>query len=213
MTTPERTYRMLLRAYPPAFRRAYGRDMAQLFRDQLHDARQPGARFWTAVLWDVARSAPALRLAALREHRRRAWTPGPRGGGPHHQPEDGTMSAKRTVAMLAVLGGAFEVVNAGADVWAGGSAPRGGGWMLAVALAALAGVLLAAGGVGLLRRDPGGARLARGGALACLALVVTLQLTFPFLSIFSRLLGIGLPLALLLVARRPSGDTSMPSAA
>lgn len=63
------TYRLLLGAYPPAFRAAYGREMAQLFRDQRRAAAvgdHPVLGFWAAVVWDVVRSAPALRLDALR---------------------------------------------------------------------------------------------------------------------------------------------------
>jgi hypothetical protein len=208
-------YRLLLRAYPAAFRASYGPEMTQLFRDQLRDRRRTGGAparvgFWAAVLWDVARSAPVLRLEAARA-RWSARQRGPQHGGPHLQPEGGTMTAKRTMAVVTVLAGAFELANTGAEVWAGRDGRSGDGWQLAMVLAALMGALLLTAGIALLRRGPGPERAARAAALACLALVVTLQFTFPFMSIFSRLLGVGVPLALLFVTRRR--DPSVPVAA
>ena len=57
----ERIYRLLLRAYPPAFRAEYGREMVLVFRDQCRDGDVRTLGFWVRVLWDVVRSAPALR--------------------------------------------------------------------------------------------------------------------------------------------------------
>lgn len=220
MSAPERVYRLLLRAYPPAFRAAYGREMLLLFRDQRrHRATDAGAdaRFWAAMLWDVARSAPALRLDALRARwrgRRRVRIPGPRARGPHLQREGGTMTARRAVAMLAVVGGVFEAINTGVEYLAGRGASRGdGGWLLAVALGVALGAVLAAAGVALLRGGAGATRAARVAAIACLALLLGVQLAFPFMSIFALLLGVALPVALLLAARRPSDGASMPSVA
>jgi hypothetical protein len=218
-----RAYRLLLRAYPADFRAAYGREMALAFRDQLRDQvrdrrRAGGADalgFWAATLWDVARSAPALRLDAARA-RWRARRHGPPAGGPHLRRDGGAMRARRAVAALAVLGGLFQLANTGAEAWAGYAGPAGG-WRSAMALAFLMGALLLAAGAALLRRGPGAARLARGAALACLALVAGLQVVLPFMSIFARLLGVGLPVALLLVTRRPRGgpgrDPSVPAVA
>lgn len=203
-------YRLLMVAYPPDFRAAYGREMAQLFRDQRRVAglsRRPALGFWAAVVWDVARSAPALRLDALRAWWR-ARHPGSRtGGGPNLQSDGGTMLARRTVAALATLGGLFELANTGAEVWAGYAGVMLG-WAVAMVLSVVMGALLLASGVALLRGGTGGARVARGTALACLALVIGLQLTWPFMSIFSRLLGVVLPLALLVVLRRGRGPSA-----
>ena len=64
---PDRLYRLLLYAYPAAFRREYGPQMAQLFRDIYRDAcRQdgsPGRGFWRLLLTDLMRTA-------LQEHGR-----------------------------------------------------------------------------------------------------------------------------------------------
>ena len=61
MSAAERAYRLLLRAYPAAFRAAYGREMTQLFNDRRRDASSARGQFWAAMLADVARSAPTMR--------------------------------------------------------------------------------------------------------------------------------------------------------
>ncbi len=63
----DRLYAALLRAYPGAFRREAGLDMAEMFRDQQREARKrrgaPGlAALWARSLLDVARNAIAERL-------------------------------------------------------------------------------------------------------------------------------------------------------
>jgi hypothetical protein len=67
MTTPERIYWRLLRVYPADFRRDYGEPMAQLFADQLRDARGAGAWAGTLGLWirtllDISTSAASQHL-------------------------------------------------------------------------------------------------------------------------------------------------------
>lgn len=61
-------YRCLLRLYPAAFRRAYGAQMAQVFRDSCRQAQQerglPGVIIlWLATLVDLLRSALAEHLS------------------------------------------------------------------------------------------------------------------------------------------------------
>jgi hypothetical protein len=68
----ERLYRFLLFAYPPAYRREYGALMAQAYRDLCRDTvRQKGtaglAALWFRILGDLARSAIAQHLDALRK--------------------------------------------------------------------------------------------------------------------------------------------------
>src|SRR5512138_1555381 len=58
----ERTFATLLLLFPRAFRDRFGRDMRELFRDQLRDAR---ARRATPSLW--AQMIPSLLRAALVE--------------------------------------------------------------------------------------------------------------------------------------------------
>ncbi len=66
----EKLYALLLRLYPARFRRAYGDEAMQVFRERLRDERGFGARvrLWLEILADVGRSAP-------QEHRRAATIP------------------------------------------------------------------------------------------------------------------------------------------
>jgi hypothetical protein len=198
MSTAERTYRLLLCAYPAAFRAKYGREMTLLFRDQ---RREPGARdvrFWAELLWDVARTAPTLRIEALRAQ----WDRDIRTG-------EGRM---RTMAILAVLIGAAEAVNALAEGWAGGATNGSGFWLAGVILATVAGALLLAAGIAMLRQTPDAVLWARAAAITCLAVVVLIRLVQGWMSIFATLLGIVFPIALLLFmqwtrGRGPSAPT------
>lgn len=196
MSGAERTYRLLLRAYPADFRAAYGREMTLLFRDRRREVGAASARLWVEMTWDVARSAPALRLEAWRAR----WDADTRTGG-------GTM---KTMAILAVLIGVFEALNAVAEAWPGGFAGSDGyGLRLAgVVLTLAAGALLLASGIAMLRRTSGATTLARAAAVACLAVVVLVRLVQPWMSIFSMLLGIAFPIALLLSLYRTRGRGS-----
>jgi putative ABC transport system permease protein len=71
----ERLYRALLRLYPPTFRREYGQDLMQGFRDRRAEARHRGAggrgRLGMLIVGDLLRSVPlqwwrAVRGAAAR---------------------------------------------------------------------------------------------------------------------------------------------------
>jgi hypothetical protein len=63
--TAERFYARLLRLYSPAFRREYGDEMIETFRDLYRDSAGNTARFWLFIVADVLRSAARQRLAAL----------------------------------------------------------------------------------------------------------------------------------------------------
>lgn len=63
-----RLYGALLAAYPPEFRREFGREMALVFGDRCRDARRSGragalALLWCETLLDLARTAAAERAA------------------------------------------------------------------------------------------------------------------------------------------------------
>ncbi|HEX7243170.1 MAG TPA: hypothetical protein VF263_22995 [Longimicrobiaceae bacterium] len=62
----ERLYALLLRAYPAAFRREFGAEMLQLFRDRRR-AGEPPLRLWLHLLADFAFSVPPQHLATLKE--------------------------------------------------------------------------------------------------------------------------------------------------
>lgn len=60
MTVSERIYRILLKAYPPRYRRRYEEPMAQLFVDQLRIANTMGklSALWLRTLADLVRTLP-----------------------------------------------------------------------------------------------------------------------------------------------------------
>ena len=186
----ERIYRLLLRAYPPDFRAEYGRDMVLLFRDQCQESDVRTLGFWGRVFWDVARSAPALRLEAWRKR-----------GSENTQTVEVIM---KIAGMLTVLLAAFVIVGAVGEWLAGSKGAMGASYVLAVMLGVFASALLLGAGVAILRRSRHAARLA---LLASLAMMVGARLLFPWMSIFSQLVGFGLPVALLIALywpRKPS---------
>jgi hypothetical protein len=65
-------YRRLLRLYPASFRRAFGDEMVQVFRDQMEDARSERlgtVRLWLRILGDLAGSSTHERMEdALNNH-------------------------------------------------------------------------------------------------------------------------------------------------
>jgi hypothetical protein len=195
----ERIYRVLLCAYPPAFRAAYGSEMTQLFRDQCRERDVNTPAFWLTVVWDVAQSAPALRMEAWRARGREST-----------RTLGGIM---KPIAMLTVLLGVLEALNAAVE---GVSGLRGGisaAYLLAIMLGASAGALLLIAGVALLRRTPSGRQTAIISALASLALFLIARLLFPWMSVFSQLVGIVLPIVLLAMLHWPRRRGPSPSGA
>ena len=66
-----RVYRGCLRAYPAAFRRAYGRDMARVFQDACRDAYHRAGAWGVLLLWgpilrDLVANVTGEHIAALR---------------------------------------------------------------------------------------------------------------------------------------------------
>jgi peptidoglycan/LPS O-acetylase OafA/YrhL len=188
----ERTFRLLLRAYPARFRADYGREMALVFRDRRREPGARGARFWGEVLWDVARSAPALRVDAMRAR----WQGHTRSG-------EGTM---RRMAVFTVLAGTFQLANTATNLWPGLVLPD----PVTLVLATLAGALMAGAGVALLRRPPA-VGWAQGLAAAGLAAFAVARFIEPWMSILAQLLGLVFPVVLLLYLRRRRGP-GMPMA-
>ena len=188
-TRAERLYRLLLRAYPAAFRAVYEREMTLCFRDQCREANAGTLRFWIAVIWDVAQSAPALRAEAWRAR-----------GGENTRTLGAIM---KIFAMLTVLLGVFGALGAIVDGVSGQQQGFGGTHLLSVVLGALAGASLLVAGVALLRGPTSGRRTATIASLASLVLMVLVRLVFPWMSIFAQLVGYGLPIALLIALHWP----------
>ena len=185
MSAAERTYRLLLRAYPSGFRAEYGREMTLAFRLLRREAGRGAARFWAETLVDVARSAPPLQLQALRMQR----------GGFIPTGEGSIM--KMTMGILAIMAGALEAMNALEEVWGTGIVHHDPRSLLGGTIAMVAGALLIAAGAALLRRSPNARSLAQGAAITCLAVFAFLAVFVPLLSRFAIILGIGFPIALL----------------
>lgn len=186
----ERIYRLLLRAYPPDFRAEYGREMVLLFRDQCRESDVRTLGFWAAVIWDVARSAPALRLDAWRAR-----------ASENTQTIEVIMKLAAMLTLL--LGGVLGILNAGIEWGAALQQTVQGPHTLSLVLAVLASALLLVAGVATLsgtRRSQQAARLA---LFASLVMIVAARLLFPWMSIFSQLIGIGLPVALLIAMYWP----------
>jgi hypothetical protein len=127
----ERIYGLLLRAYPPDFRAEYGQEMVLLFRDQCQESDVRTLGFWTAVIYDVARSAPALRMEAWRQNTR-------------------TMEViMKLAAMLTVLLAALCIASAVVEWVAGSKGAIDGRYVLAVVLGVLASALLLGAGAAI----------------------------------------------------------------
>ena len=199
MSGAERAYRLLLRAYPRAFRAEFGREMALVFRDRRREPDANGVGFWAEMIWDVARSAPGLRIEALRAR----W-------GDSVKLEEGRM---KTMSILAIVIGAYEVANALGDALAGGTI-GGGRYLITVIAVLVAALMLAASGVALLRRTPRAAALARVAAITSLAVFAIVGFVDPWMSILARVLGTLFPIALLIsLYRTRRGEPSMPMVA
>jgi hypothetical protein len=189
-------YRLLLLAYPPDFRAEYGREMVLLFRDQCRESDVRTIGFWAAVIWDVARSAPALRAEA--------WC---KRGSENTRTVEVVM---RLAAILILLVGVFGIVNAVLEWLAGGTGTTA--HALALGLSVCAGVLLLAAAVAILRPSERGRRAGRLALVASLVLFVSARLLHPWMSILSQLIGIGLPVALLIALYWPRKHSTLGAA-
>lgn len=186
----ERIYRLLLRAYPPEFRAEYGREMVLLFRDQCRESDLRTLGFWAAVIWDVARSAPALRLDAWRARA-------------NENTQTIEVLMKLAAMLTLLLGGVIGILNAVVEWVAASKQTMSGTHVVSLVLGVLASALLLAAGVAILNRTQRGQQAARLAVLASLVIIVAARLLFPWMSIFSQLIGIGLPVALLIALYWP----------
>ena len=194
MKTPERAYRMLLHLYPPAFRAEYESEMVILFRD-LHRNEPTGPGFWVLMALDVAGSAVSVWIDELRVRQ-----------GAHTQSREARM---KTIAVLSMLIGAVEAINAMQEARIGAGYPLVGGSM-----GMLAGLLLLASGIMLLRGSARARVTANVAAVACLVVFAFTGFVMPLLSLFATILGIGFPIVLLIVMRVGSGrDRAAPGMA
>lgn len=190
----ERIYRLLLRAYPPDFRAEYGHEMVLLFRDQCRERDVRSLGFWTAVIGDVVRSAPALRMEAWRERTRTM---------------EGIM---KLAAILTVLLGVLGIAGAVVEWVAGSKGAIDGRYVLAMALGVCASAMLLGAGVAILLQTRWGRQPARLALVASLVSMAATRWLFPWMSIFSQLVGFGLPVALLIALYWPRKRSTVSAA-
>lgn len=186
------TYRVILQLYPRSFRDRFEPELIAVFRAH-RSATTPSPAFWCSIMWDVARSAPALRL----EEAWAVW-------GRQTFMEGAAMLA---MGMVAILMGGFEILGALGEWWIGGVVGHDGGALVGGAFGAVAGAILLAAGVALTRSDPGALRFARGAAITALVTFAVLSVVNPVLSIFARLVGVLVPIAVLFVTMRAQRQT------
>lgn len=190
----EGAYHVLLRLYPPAFRKEYGEEMMQLFRDQWRTSPSHRDTLWVSILLDLLRSAPRLRLE---EWRARRGKDNPTAGG-----------IMKPVAIFAALIGAFGTLNALAEGTAGARGVFDGTYVVSVGTGVVAGALLLTAGVAMLRGAPSSRRTARVAALASLACVVIARLASPWMSVVSLIVGVALPVVMNVALYWSSGSDS-----
>ena len=105
----------------------------------------------------------------------------------------------KPMGILAVLIGLVQTAGAVVELTAPTTFPA-----YTVLLAVAVGILLVVAGIALVRRSPRAAQLSTVAAVSWLALVAIVRVVHPWMSIFSMLLGVVFPIALLgfLWARR-----------
>ena len=111
---------------------------------------------------------------------------------------------RKTMAVLSIVIGAIEMVNSLVEFRAASAVGLDTTALVIVTLGVVVGVLLIASGIVLASRSPKSQVLPLVAAIACLAVFVLI----PRMSIFSKMLGIGFPIALLLFLRFGRGQPS-----
>lgn len=106
----EKLYAWLLRLYPSSFRKAYGEEALELFRDRKRDEKGflPGARLWLNLLADVAASLPREYRRVRPEALRAPARPSPAGSPSFHSLR---YAPPRFGALF--LGGALSLITLG----------------------------------------------------------------------------------------------------
>jgi len=109
----------------------------------------------------------------------------------------------KLAAMLTVLLGVFGILNAVGEWVAAMKGTIGGAHAFAVGLGVCASALLLAAGVAILSRTQRGRQAARLALFASFVMIVVARLLVPWMSVFSQLVGFGLPIALLIALYWP----------
>lgn len=192
MSDHEWLYRLVLRAYPPAFRGSFGREMLLVYHAQRRDG-VVDTRFWLACIVDAVATAPRLWMDEL------------------HDDFLATERALKTMGTLSVIAGLLETANSLVEFRASAFGERDSLSQAVLVFLIATGVLLAIAGLALLFRGHAGRRLGWIGAVTCLGTFSLMLATRPMMSIAATGLGIAFPLALciLLYLKRSSVATHL----
>lgn len=178
MKNGEQFYGLLMRAYPPAFRREFGREMVLDFRDQCRDGLVT-RRYWIALIIETASSAPRLWAEEFR---------------------DGFLLTElpmKLMAVLTTLVGIFETVNSLLEARTTAFGSRDPMSQLVLVLTIASGVVLAIAGLTLLVRGQAARTAGRIAAVGCLVSFAFMFAARPMMSIAATFVGIAFPLSLL----------------
>jgi hypothetical protein len=114
----------------------------------------------------------------------------------------------KTMANLAMLIGIVLALSALIEAWAGGIGNHDGLSLTAGTLGLIAGGLLFAAGIEMLRNSRRAAARAQGAAVTCLAVFALVAVAAPRMSLLTNILGIGFPIVLLFFLRWTRGQSS-----
>jgi len=182
MTRREQLYDFLMRAYPPAFRGAFRREMVFDFRDQQREGLIT-RDYWIALIIEIASTAPRLWVEEL---------------------HDGFLQTElpmKVMAILAIVVGILETLNSLAESRAAAFGSRDPLSQLVLVLTIAGAVLLTLAGLTLLVRGHAARTVGRIAAVSCLATFAFMAAARPIMSIGATLLGIAFPLSLLVALR------------
>jgi hypothetical protein len=177
MSDGEWLYRLVLQAYPPAFRGSFGREMLLVYRAQRRDG-VVDARYWLACIADAAAAAPRLWMDELYEGIIAA------------------QGAMKTMGILSVIAGLLETANAFVEFRASVFGERDSPSQAVLMGVIATGVLLTIAGLALLFRGYAARRLGWTSAIVCLGTFALMLATRPMMSTAATGLGIAFPLAL-----------------
>jgi hypothetical protein len=186
MTFAESMFRSVMCAYPPAFRRAFGRELVLVFRDQERNGLITRG-YWVALIIEIVSTAPQLWAEEL---------------------HDGFLITELTMklmAILAILIGMLETLNSLSESREALFAHRDPVSRAVLILTIASALLLTLAGLALLVRGEAARTIGRIAAVGCLIAFVFMASARPMMSVGARLVGIAFPISLLvfLFVRRP----------
>lgn len=174
----EQFYRVLMQAYPPGFRNAFGREMTLVFRDQQRDGLVAW-RYWIALIIEVASTAPRLWAEEVRESFLNMET------------------AMKLMSVLAILVGVLETANGLVESQAFAFGQRDTLSQVVLVLSIASAVLMTFAGLALLLRGRAARTMGRLAAVGCLATFAFMASARPMMSVAATGVGLAFPVALL----------------